>query len=66
MAVDARQRARELVSAAREDKRRSQHFRRSARQRLEEARAFCAKVGLDFEEIRTEATGHGPRENGDT
>jgi hypothetical protein len=34
--------------------------RRHAERRLNELRLFCAAHGIDFEEVRTEAKGHGP------
>ncbi len=42
--------------------REARNLRAETAKRLMAVRLFCAANDIDFEEVRTEAKGHGPRE----
>jgi hypothetical protein len=60
MSVTSLEEARAIHRDAREHKRLEAYHRRRARERMEELRRFCARVGIAIEYVRTEANGHGP------
>ena len=49
-----------MAREAEQTHREAQRARRETIKRLMELRLFCAAFGIDFEEVRTEARGHGP------
>jgi hypothetical protein len=56
------ERALAMAREAEEVHRAEKRARMETWRRLDELRVFCAAHGIDFEQVRTEAKGHGPRE----
>jgi hypothetical protein len=62
MDPNAHEQAVGMAREAEEIHRAEKRARRETQRRLNELRLFCAANDIDFVEVRTEAKGHGPRE----